>query len=219
MHYKELLAGVNAYYYAGKKNGENFPKKIHKDSGKELKYYDALDEKKPRFERIKIFVNKWGKSRVHIDDAKLKKNLKIFQEKYEKMLQWDIIQFTQTSLWTNHDEIVELFKLFAEVLKYTGTSKALHILNQDFFMMWDGDIRQKGYGCFGGSGEGYFNFLLRSQKEIEEVCKTYIKDYGNVNDPSKEIPQKIYSVYNGHSKTIVKLLDEYNFARYKKGWI
>lgn len=186
-----------------------------KNGGEDPKYYSALDDTMPISERIGIIVNKWGKCRLHIDNAGLQKTLKIFQDKYSKMLRWDI---TQVSLWDNHDEIVELFKLFGKNLKSTGSSKALHVLNPSFFAMWDYDIRHSGYGC-SETEEGYFNFLLRSKKEIEEILKTYINDYGRVNNPSEKLSKRIYSPYNGHTKTILKLLDEYNWAKYRKKWL
>lgn len=222
MHYKRLIAGVNAYYWERKMNRESFPESPYQEGGAEPDYFDALNEKKPISERVRIIVNKWGKCGAHIVDAKLRTALKNFQKKRKLVLQWNMARFTQSSLWDNHHEIVGLFDSFVESLKrrgysYTGASKALHILNPAFFVMWDDAIRYE-YGC-SEINEGYFNFLLRSQKEIKEVFETYIKDYGNAHDPSKEIPQRIYSEYNGHSKTIVKLLDEYNWAKYKNGWI
>jgi len=187
----------------------------YENGGEDPKYYIALDDTIPISERIGIIVNKWGKCRLHIDNARLQKTLKIFQEKYNKMLRWDIIQ---VSLWDNHDEIIELFKLFGKNLKSTGSSKALHVLNPSFFAMWDDDIRRNGYGC-SETEEGYFNFLLRSKKEIEEILKTYVNDYGRVNNPGEALSKRIYSPYKGHTKTILKLLDEYNWAKYTQEWL
>ena len=76
-------------------------------------------------------------------------------------------------------------------------------------MMWDEDIRDR-WGC-SGNGEGYFNFLSRSQREIQEVLQTYTKE----QDTTEEISQRIYT---GRKKTIVKLLDEYNWAKWQE-WI
>jgi len=214
MHYKRLVAGVNAYYNQGEMNKEKFPVQLYPKGGEELAYFEALYEEKPISERIKIIVNKWGNCRVNIDNVKLQNALKIFQKEQELVLKWNL---TKLSLWDNHDKILKLFSAFMEPLKYTGASKALHILNPDFFVMWDIDIREA-YGCFKNE-EGYFNFLLRTQRELEDVCDTYIKDFGNNSNPIKEIPKKIYSDYKGQFKTIVKLLDEYNWAHYKKKWL
>jgi hypothetical protein len=212
MYYKKMLTGVNAYYSEGKNRGDKFPKIPYENGGEDPKYYIALDKAISISERINIIVNKWGKCRLHIDNTGLQKILKIFQEKYNKMSRWDIIQ---VSLWDNHEEIVELFKLFMKNLKSTGSSKALHILNPSFFAMWDDAIRRKGYGC-SETEEGYFNFLLRSQKEIKEILETYVNDYGKSNNTSKELSQRIYSPYKGHTKTLLKLLDEYNWVTYTK---
>jgi len=203
MHYTELLAGVNAYARAEKIRIEKFPEELYEP---ETKYFKALDDSKPFSERAKFIVNGWG-SRVHIDSTKLQREYEVFQRDYRAVTGWNLAGL---SLWDHHDIIVKIFSKFADIVKYTGASKVLHILNPQFFMMWDVAIRHK-YGCF-DNGEGYFNFLYRSLREIQEVLQTYTNEHGT----TIEISQRIYS---GQTKTVVKLLDEYNWAKYKKEWI
>lgn len=197
MHYQMLVAGVNAYNRKEKKEG--FPEKLYDE---EPDYFKALDGNVPISERVGLIVNKWGKCRVSINDERLKKALKVFETDYRPVTGWKL---NEISLWECHDQIVNGFCNFAEVVKYTGASKLLHILNPQFFMMWDDAIRY-GYGC-SENGEGYFNFLYRSQREIQEVLQTYRTEH----DATKEISQRIY---NGQTKSILKLLDEYNWAKY-----
>jgi len=204
MHYRELLKGINAYASEGKITMDVFPKEPYKE---QKEYFDAFDAQKLKSERAKIIINKWGKCRRHIDDEKLDESLKNFDKKYKSSLDWKLCEL---SLWQHRNRILEIFKNFVDVVKYTGTSKLLHILNPEFFMIWDQAVRH-GYGC-SYNEEGYFNFLFRSQKEIQELLKTYKADKGNIKNISKK-------AYKGKEKTILKLLDEYNWARYKKGWI
>jgi hypothetical protein len=215
MHYKELIAGVNAYYSGGNKKDRKFPTSPYSDADENPKYFDALNIRNPKNNRIKTIVNKWGKCRLHIDESKLNNSISLFEKNYIAPLNWDL---QKISLWNHHEEIIEIFDVFADVLVSTGTSKALHILNPNFFVMWDENIRRVGYGC-SGTKEGYFNFLCRSQKEISEIIATYKGDFKDSINPGEEISKKMYSPFNGKSKTILKLLDEYNWARYKKGWL
>lgn len=203
MHYRKLVAGINAYASEGETTIDEFPKELYDE---ETKYFLAFDQKTHMIERAKIIVNKWGKCRVHIDDKKLRNALRVFNKKYKSVLDWKL---SELLLWEQHDTIVEIFNNFVDVVKYTGTSKLLHILNPEFFMIWDVKVRHR-YGC-SENAEGYFNFLYRSQKEIKEMLNSYKEDYG----ATKEISQRIYE---GKTKTILKLLDEYNYA-YEKGWI
>lgn len=200
MHYRKLVAGINAYASEGETTIDEFPKEVYVE---EAKYFLAFDQKTPMIERAKIIINKWGKCRVHIYDKKLRNALRAFNKKYKSVLDWKL---SELLLWEQHDTIVEIFNNFVDVLKYTGTSKLLHILNPEFFMIWDVKVRHR-YGC-SENADGYFNFLYRSQKEIKEMLNSYKEDY-------RKISQRIYE---GKTKAILKLLDEYNYA-YEKGWI
>lgn len=189
MDYRELLAGVNAYAKEGEgRRIEEFPKVLY---CKETKYFEALDGNVPISERVRLIVNKWGKCRVSINYKRLKKALKVFETDYRPFMG---LKLNEISLWECHDQIVDIFCNFAEVVKYTGASKLLHILNPQFFMMWDDAIRSR-YGC-SKKGEGYFNFLYRSQREIQEVLQTYRTEH----NATKEISQRIYS---GQTKSIL----------------
>ncbi|MFZ3060535.1 MAG: hypothetical protein WA102_12470 [Candidatus Methanoperedens sp.] len=211
MHYKELLKGVNAYA-SDDKNSENaFPiilhdeEKIRERSYLELVAYGRPTEK--LVEDIRYFLREWNR-RVPVDVEKLKEAIEQVPDYVKK---WDI---EKMDLWEYHEEITKIFQTFINTGKnrnnYTGASKTLHIFNPRFFAMWDSYIRD-GYGCCENE-EGYFNFLLRCQKEIEEIILTYDCDF----PAGPEISQRIYY---GHSKSIVKLLDEYNIAKYTNKWL
>lgn len=105
--------------------------------------------------------------------------------------------------------IKDLFANFLEALqiasgKKQGTkspvavAKALHLLAPDFFPIWDAAIAQE-YGCHysNNPGEQYVSFCKRTKAMADTV-----RDY--IDDPSK---------------TLCKLIDEYNYSRYTKQWI
>lgn len=205
MHYRELLKGVNAYALDRKSRTADFPARPHDE---EPKYFDALDENRPLRQRVGIIVNTWGNCRRHIDDDELERGLRKYKRKHGTTVRrWKL---SELSLWDCHDTIVDAFSIFADIVKYTGASKVLHILNPRFFVMWDCSIRS-GYGCF-GNGEGYFNFLTRCQREMKEVIDTYGQDGGDIRTISRRI-------YMGRAKSLTKILDEYNFARFREEWI
>lgn len=78
-----------------------------------------------------------------------------------------------------------------------GVAKALHLLAPAFFPLWDTDIAAA-YGCnpLGGAGE-----YLRFFAEIRRIAAGL--------RGASQVP----------GKTLVKQIDEYNFARFTKHWI
>lgn len=112
---------------------------------------------------------------------------------------------------SNPDEgdIKGLFNQFLEALqidsgKKQGTrspvavAKALHLLSPSFFPLWDDKIAQA-YRCYYGENpaEAYVSF-----------CKI-----------TKEIADEVKNHIGKSDKTLVKLIDEYNYSKYTKGWI
>ncbi|MBA7559442.1 hypothetical protein ES708_01056 [subsurface metagenome] len=115
-----------------------------------------------------------------------------------------------TSLSKSDDKDIScLFKEFLEALqidsgKYSGrkspvgVSKALHLLAPSFFPIWDNRIaRAYGYNYYKNPEEKYVLFC----RTVRTVTNG-VKDYINYSD-----------------KTIIKLLDEYNYSKYTGGWI
>lgn len=216
MHYRKLLAGVNAYYHGKKIKMKVFPKKPYEEERIKSRLYSELvadnRSRNKLVDDIKHLLDAWN-PRVPMDKRKLQLAVKKVPDKVKK---WDLMGM---NLWSYHEEITKTYRIFLDTAKprkgkpinnYTGASKALHVLNPNFFMMWDENIRC-GYGCC-ECEEGYFNFLLRSKKEIKEIISTYNRDY--------QTGQKISQlIYKGPPKSILKLLDEYNIAEYTKGWI
>ena len=102
----------------------------------------------------------------------------------------------------------------------TDTSKAMHGMIPELFVMWDDKIRKGILGVKGtGSGRYYDGacyadeFLPRMQSMAKQFLDSFVQqrsgDYGNA---CKEISK----MADGH--TLAKLIDEFNFLRFTKGW-
>ena len=111
------------------------------------------------------------------------------------------------------DEAVEhLFRQFLDALRThdgknkdtkspVAVAKALHLLAPDFFPLWDNKIA-RAYGCAYSinPAEKYITFLNKSKEMAEQLQST-------VN------PKALVG------KTLLKLIDEYNYAKYTRNWV
>jgi hypothetical protein len=79
-----------------------------------------------------------------------------------------------------------------------GVAKALHLLAPGFFPLWDEKIA-RAYDCYYDSDPPgrYMAFFTKTKAMAEALA-----------------PQ-----VNVSGKTLLKLIDEYNYAKYTKGWI
>jgi len=112
-------------------------------------------------------------------------------------------------LESDEKDITNLFQEFLKALQIdsgrmkgrkspVAVSKALHLLAPNFFPIWDYRIaRAYGYNYYENPEEKYILFC-RDMKTVTNRVKDYIS----------------------HSdKTIIKLVDEYNYSKYTGGWI
>jgi len=78
-------------------------------------------------------------------------------------------------------------------------AKALHLLAPRFFPLWDLKIANA-YDCRYSADPAakYLRFLVKIRGLARTMANVHIEDT---------------------SKTVVKLIDEYNYARFTKGWI
>lgn len=110
---------------------------------------------------------------------------------------------------SDHDTVKELFAQFLEALQISsgknegrrspvGVAKALHLLAPGFFPLWDDKIA-RAYGCFYGSepARNYLSFC-----EITKAIASIVRDHADRPD-----------------RTLVKLIDEYNYAKFTQGWV
>ena len=106
----------------------------------------------------------------------------------------------------DNDIIERMFNHFIEALKRksdgrksaVSVAKALSVLAPDFFPLWDDKIA-RAYGCYYGFNptEKYISFC-KIMRWITKEVKDYIES---------------------SNKSILKLLDEYNYSKYTNGWI
>jgi len=126
-------------------------------------------------------------------------------QKIEKFKNRDISSLSNS----DGGDIKDLFNKFLEALQIdsgkvrgrkspVAVAKALHLLAPKFFPLWDDKIA-RAYGCYYNENpaERYISFCNEIKAMADEV-----KDYVIRSD-----------------KTLVKLIDEYNYSKFTKGWI
>jgi len=198
----------------------------------ENEVWRKFDFSKPLNERdidqIITFLDKWGgMARVN---GKIKKQMgkdKMYKElikasqinqslfSYLKNLEFEDFDFKKAATKecvhgkTYKDVIEEIFENFENVIKHTSSSKIMHMVNPNLFVMWDKNIRDS-WGC-SANARGYFNFLIRMQLEFEELVKDYIKVKGVSKTKGTD---KLLNELNsriGHECPITRWIDVYNW--------
>lgn len=210
MDYRELAKGINVYE-AGNPV-DSFPTKPY--PLKVGSYEIARETKKA--EHVKQFLKEWN-PRVPFKFEELKVAIEEVKPTLQTISTFsihniDLREKIKESGLTWHKLITSLFGKFAPVVKYTNASKVLHVLAPQIFVMWDQDIREA-YGCYRNE-EGYYNFHIRMQMELNEIIMSYQKDYGCGREEAvKQICQRFYE--NG-AQPITRLLDIYNHEKYRR---
>jgi len=110
---------------------------------------------------------------------------------------------------SDEDDIRDLFNGLLEALKISSgrmvsrkspvsVAKALHLLAPRFFPLWDDKIA-RAYKCYYGTkpDERYISFC-KITKRVSETVREYV-----IN----------------RKKSLLKLIDEYNYSKHTKGWI
>jgi len=100
-----------------------------------------------------------------------------------------------------------------ERFESTGTSKILHMIIPELFVMWDTAIRKGILGFrneYKGSEYAY-EFLPKMQKFAKQFLDTYIGENGGDYESAFKHVSKIADGY-----TLAKLIDELNFLRFTK---
>jgi hypothetical protein len=154
--------------------------------------------------------------------------VKCFEELPSSLLELDFNDSRTT------ENITALFNSLYKLPKIsdTGTSKILHIIKPEVFVMWDNEIREHFLKEFQGKNNksgpyAYLNFM----RQIQE---TAISIYNENNNISSELSMKLKRLYEGNlrnytkesekaklteairflekgGKPITKFLDEYNW--------
>jgi len=93
----------------------------------------------------------------------------------------------------DRETILSLFSTFESKLGPVGTAKALNLIALSFFPLWDNPISSR-YGVL-TCGYGYLVFILISKYQVERLYCL----------PNDSLP--------------LKMIDEYNYCKYTKGWV
>lgn len=109
------------------------------------------------------------------------------------------------------DLLYHVFKRFRDIgyhLREVTSSKLLHHINPNLFIMRDNKI-MKAYGVKGTPRDYVFHFLPLMKEFLNQVIESYSKDL----DVTREEAIDTLNKYRP-DKTLVKLLDEYNWITY-----
>jgi len=168
-----------------------------------------------RTKAVLKFLNDW-KCRLSYDCASnLAQTLKECSTSIAKFRHGSLEDVSTENLVANLDGIQELFKTISSVrtgrrtVGATATSKILHLTNPAFFMMTDERVRD-GWGC-SDNEMGYGNFMWRMKLFSKSIVHKYSTDR---NVPMKDAFAKLTAESKSSAKTLPKLLDEYNWAKF-----
>jgi len=143
------------------------------------------------------FVRRWNR-RVPIgkNKDKIKRAVLRLKPKFQQLKKCSLDDFDFSE--KNVALIKEIFHELSETaLKSTGTTKLLHGLNRDLFVMWDKGICEQ-YGCYQNEN-GYILFLRMMQDKARELIKEKTK---------AEVEKEL-------GRTLAKLIDEYNWMNFR----
>ena len=163
-------------------------------------------------EGLGIFVLIWNQAFYRgqaFDIHKLKEVLKKKREQIKSFRKREICSLKET----DEDRIRELFEALLKSFKVSSgknkgkrspvsVAKALHLLAPKFFPLWDRAIAER-YGCHRWGERG-----KDSAKKYVEFCKIL-----------HILAKLLRKCATPKDRTLIKLIDEYNYARYSKAWI
>ena len=174
------------------------------------------------------FYTKYGSFNFDSLELFIKKNL----EELKTFSKRNILSYATTD-----DEPVQ--RLFDELMEATssikrsartpvGTAKALHLLAPDFFSIWDNTIARK-YGVHWSVDSSEAPQLyVRFQNLTNQLARNILASYERDRHVSSEVslqqlcmewhPKVATAIYNLKPpmiKSLVKMIDEYNYAKYR----
>lgn len=155
-----------------------------------------------------VLLLTWNQAFYRYGSFDFDKLEKCIVENFEKIKTFRIRDISSLSD-SDEDDIKLLFDKFLEALQIdTGNkkgnkspvsaAKALHLLAPNFFPLWDDKIA-RAYRC-------YYN---------ENPVDKYILFCKKIKIMAVQLGNQIPLV----DKTIIKLIDEYNYSKFTKGWI
>jgi hypothetical protein len=216
MHYKKLIK-AHKLFYEEERRAFRYDEYMKNKNWKGWKFSSiSKDEIRTLFD----FIHKW--------DGHFQGNEERFQRIYKniypviKELEYEKIEssdFTSDKLKLKirevFDKIADCTRVVTEKgaprYESTDASKMLHTILPNFFVMWDGNIREGIVGR-GQNGLVYaFSFLPEMQRELKEAIKTC--EEGRKMSYEDAID---YICNRCDKKALAKLADEYNYMIYTK---
>jgi len=171
--------------------------------------------------KVLDFLNKWGRCRLsHELAGSLLPSLQTMAMFVKPILNKRIEDTTLKEVVRIGRECLMVQRVahcaFDELASIAGfgpvpASKTLHVLVPGFFIMWDNAISRR-YGCRLQGYDYAFKFLPRMQAEIEEcVADLKVRLGLNRSQSLKYIRDEGERIW-GESRTVAKLVDEYNWT-------
>ena len=146
-----------------------------------------------------IILATWnvGRFRFYASDSQtlinLKKAIEECKPLFDRVKEKD---FRKVDFNEIQDVVKQIYATLSEVevVKYTGASKVMHLLNRDLFVMWDRDTREE-YGYYIADEDNYLNFLKEMQEKFKNVewnipDKTFAKAIDEYNQVTITIPKR-----------------------------
>ncbi|MBU0962944.1 MAG: hypothetical protein KKD48_03510 [Nanoarchaeota archaeon] len=143
------------------------------------------------------FVRIWNR-RVPVgkNKDKIKEAVISLRKEFEDIKHYNLEDFEFTA--ENIEIVKKIFnKLSTTVLKSTGTTKLMHGMNPNLFVMWDKGICIH-YGFYSNS-KGYMHFMKLMQDKIQQVLKEHNKE----------------EIIKETGVSLPKLIDEYNWLNFR----
>lgn len=172
-------------------------------------------------QEVILFLNKW-KCMVKDDDVtgeEIKSAIIDSKEMLHDLTSTNMLELGSLPE-SKKNEIVSIYNRFDYVrhMGPTATSKTLHILKPDLFVMLDRFIlshyRRKN-PQINGTGKGYLAFLLTMSEMATHVVADFKRLYPN-DTLERFVCQKLGYTLN---KSLAKFMDEYNWITITKGLV
>lgn len=208
MDWKDLGKAVSLYNQVG----NAYPSKPMDPY--ERWYTEAIHDPTPQ--AIKNLLTRWGRMRMSFNVSSIQESI---DSARDFLISLEPLAFELAPLNQIRKAIMSTFQVILDGTKSkVATSKALHVLAPNLFVMWDNTIRAA-CGCGNLSGtwsEIYFVFLMRVQRRLEEALESYSKAHKleSIKEAAYYLKQDLY--IKGQ-KSLTKIVDEYNFMKYTKG--
>jgi hypothetical protein len=215
--FRELAAVVKRFH-----GGDGVPtgERIYSDYIRRRDVWDRLGEvTEPQVGDVVVgFPNKW-KTRIPYDCVPdLTRVLRSLNEplrslRAETLLNVDFNGATATNSMTPSQVIINCFKAISQVrarnreFGFTGTTKVLHMIVPELFIMCDDSIAT-GYG-YARNTVGYGKFIIEMQQFARSIVDSYKSESGT--DDTQAV-REILRLCNDEGKAFTKALDEYNYT-------